>query len=190
MSSENYTDERRQYYRIDDSAIFSYRKLDDGILENHKQSSNTFEIVEIFSQINRQMSTSLGRICEHSADVASYLKGMDKKIELLVQMYLFNDDPLNNSSHRQLNIGAGGLAFGTDEKLEQDTLIAMDLILSTDLLCLHLTGNVIHISDNDSRDFAYRASVSFTNISDIEADQIMKHIMRIQAERLRLEKNL
>ncbi len=190
MSSENYTDERRQYYRIDDSAIFSYRKLPEGVLADQKASSNTFEMVELFSQINRQMSTSLGRICDHSADIASYLKGMDKKIELLVQMYLFNDTPLTNGSRRQLNLGAGGLAFGTDEKLEQDTLIAMDLILSTDLLCLHLTGKVLNISDNESGDFAYRASVSFTNISDIEADQIMKHIMRIQAERLRLEKNL
>ncbi len=140
--------------------------------------------------MNQQMSASLGRISDHSADVATYLKGLDNKIELLAQMYLFKDKQTDLEPHRQINLGAGGLAFGSDEKLKQGTLIAMDMILSTDLLCLHLTGRVIQISNEKNGDFPYRISVGFVDISDNEVDQIIKHIMRLQAEQLRAKREI
>ncbi len=192
MTTNVQPNERRQYYRIDDSAIFSYHVLkkersDDDQNEIEKVST-AFEMIELFGQMNQQMSVALGRISDHSADVATYLKGLDNKIELLAQMYLFKDNQSSLEPRRQINLGAGGLAFGSDEKLKQGTLIAMDMILSTDLLCLHLTGRVIQISNEKNGDFPYRISVGFVEISDAEVDQIIKHIMRLQAELLRAKR--
>jgi len=189
MSTNKELSERRQYYRIDDSGIFSYQVLNNSINDEQsnteKSTSAAFEAIELFSRINQQMSVALGRINEHSADIVTYLKGLDKKVELLAQMFLFKESGHNIDSRRQINLGAGGLAFATDEKLKQGTLIAMDMILSTDLLCLHLTGRVIQVSNNKDGDFPYRLSVGFTDISELEADQIIKHIMRMQSKRLR-----
>lgn len=190
MSSNTVINERRQYYRIDDSAIFSYQIIkkgadDDDKLKADEKVSAAFEMIELFSQMNQQMSVALGRISENSADIATYLKGLDKKVELLAQMYLFKENESNIEPHRQINLGAGGLAFGAHEKLKQGTLIAMDMILSTDLLCLHLTGRVIQISNDKDGDFPYRISIGFTDISESEIDQIIKHIMRLQSEQLR-----
>ena len=192
MTTNVQPNERRQYYRIDYSAIFSYHVLkkersDDDQNEIEKVST-AFEMIELFGQMNQQMSVALGRISDHSADVATYLKGLDNKIELLAQMYLFKDNQSSLEPRRQINLGAGGLAFGSDEKLKQGTLIAMDMILSTDLLCLHLTGRVIQISNEKNGDFPYRISVGFVEISDAEVDQIIKHIMRLQAELLRAKR--
>lgn len=187
--------ERRQYYRIDDSAIFSYRVLghesdqgqvlDAEDLESNKKVSAAFEMIEVFAQMNQQMAVTLGRISENSADVAGYLKSLDNKIEMLAQMCLFKDDQSGLEPRREINLGAGGLAFGSDEKLKQGTLIAMDLILTTDLLCLHLSGRVIQVSDQKEGDYPYRVSVGFTDIKESEIDQIIKHIMRLQSEQLR-----
>jgi len=195
MSDYNNSNERRQYYRIDDSAIFSYRVLDPESeqqpaqgqedLESSKKMSAAFEMIELFGHMNQQMSVTLGRISEGSADIASYLKSLDNKIEMLAQMCLFNDEQSSLEPRREINLGAGGLAFGTDEKLKQGTLIAMDLILATDLLCLHLTGRVIQVSNQKEGDYPYRVSVGFTDISETEVDQISKHIMRLQSEQLR-----
>jgi len=189
MSTNKELSERRQYYRIDDSGIFSYQVLNNSINDEQskteKSTSATFETIELFSQINQQMSVALGRINEHSADIAAYLKGLDKKVELLTQMFLFKESGHNIDSRRQINLSAGGLAFAADEKLKQGTLIAMDMILSTDLLCLHLTGRVIQVSNNKDGDFPYRVSVGFTDISELEVDQIIKHIMRMQSKHLR-----
>ena len=197
MSDNVQANERRQYYRIDDSAIFSYHILSNELdKESDKaqskeqdkadeKASSAFEMIELFGQVNQQMSVALGRISENSADIAAYLKGLDNKIELLAQMLFFKDSKTDLGSQRQINLGAGGLAFGCDEKLQQGTLIAMDLILSTDLLCLHLTGRVIQISNEKNSDFPYRISVGFVDVSDSEVDQIIKHIMRLQAEQLR-----
>jgi len=154
MNTNTQANERRQYYRINDSAIFSYYVLKDNMLNDEQDKeqlgdeklSTAFEMIELFGQMNQQMSVALGRISEHSADIATYLKGLDNKIELLAKMHLFQDKQSELEPQRQINLGAGGLAFGSDEKLKQGTLIAMDMILSTDLLCLHLTGRVIQIS--------------------------------------------
>lgn len=191
--SEHNNKERRQYYRIDDSAIFSYRLIKEGekadnqkgFTESDSQVSNAFEVLELFGQMNQQMSATLGRISENSSDVASYLKSLDNKIELLAQMLIFKKNQSGIEPRRQINLGAGGLAFGSDEKLKQGNLIAMDIILSTDLLCLHLTGRVIQVSSQTGGDYPYRVSVGFTNISDAEEDLIIKHIMRLQSEQLR-----
>lgn len=196
MSSNVQANERRQYYRIDDSAIFSYRILQKESDKEHskeqdkagEKTSTAFEMIELFGQMNQQMSVALGRISENSADIATYLKGLDNKVELLAQMYLFKDSDAGLEPQRQINLGAGGLAFGSDEKLKQGTLIAIDLILSTDLLCLHLTGRVIQASNEKNNNFPYRISVGFVEISDTEVDQIIKHIMRLQSEQLRARK--
>ncbi len=189
MSNNVQANERRQYYRIDDNAIFSYHVLNKEYSKVQDKAdekvSTAFEMMELFGQMNQQMGVALGRISENSADIAAYLKGLDNKIELLAQMYLFKDSDTDLEPQRQINLGAGGLAFGSDEKLKQGTLIAMDLILSTDLLCLHLTGRVIQSSNDKNGDFPYRISVGFVEISDAEVDQIIKHIMRLQSEQLR-----
>ncbi len=189
MSNNVQANERRQYYRIDDNAIFSYHVLNKEYSKVQDKAdekvSTAFEMMELFGQMNQQMGVALGRISENSADIAAYLKGLDNKIELLAQMYLFKDSDTDLEPQRQINLGAGGLAFGSDEKLKQGTLIAMDLILSTDLLCLHLTGRVIQICNEKNGDFPYRISVGFVEISDAEVDQIIKHIMRLQSEQLR-----
>ncbi|MCU7939075.1 MAG: hypothetical protein KZQ64_06950 [gamma proteobacterium symbiont of Bathyaustriella thionipta] len=64
----------------------------------------------------------------------------------------------------------------------------MDMILSTDLLCLHLTGRVIQVSNDKEGDYPYRISVGFTDISESEVDQIIKHIMRLQSGQLRAKR--
>jgi len=192
MSTDVQPNERRQYYRIDDSAIFSYHlvnKDSDKMQDKaHEKLSTAFEMIELFGQMNQQMGVSLGRISEHSADIAAYLKGLDNKVELLARMYLFKNNHTDIEPRRQINLGAGGLAFGSDEKLKQGTLITMDIILSTDLLCLHLTGRVIQISNETNGDFPYRISVGFVDITDIEVDKIIKHIMRLQSEQLRAKR--
>lgn len=191
MSVYNQSNERRQYYRIDDSAIFTYRVVDkkQDILDMDNPVSAAFEMIELFGQMNQQMRATLGRISESSPDIASYLKSLDNKIEMLAQMSLFKDHKSGLEPRRQINLGAGGVAFGLDEKIKQGTLLSMDMILSTDLLCLHLMGRVIQVSNEHQGDYPYRISVGFVDITDSQVDQIIKHIMRLQSEQLRAKRD-
>ncbi len=192
MSENNNINERRQYYRIDDSAVFSFSIVNENTLhrdlDENSTLSGSFEMMELFGQMNQQMKVCLGRICEHSPETASYLKNLDNKIELLAQMCLFKEQDSAPEARRQINLGAGGLAFGNDQKLKQGTLLSMNLILSTDLLCLRLKGRVLQASSQKEDNYPYRISVGFVDISDQEVDQIIRHIMRLQSEQLRAKK--
>ncbi len=190
--NENNINERRQYYRINDSTIFSYSIINENNLHSDvtEQSSlsSASEIIELFGHMNQQMKATLGRICERSPDTASYLKNMDSKIELLAQICLLQDQKSELQSRREINLGAGGLAFGNEEKLSQGTLLKINLVLSTDLLCLHLKGRVLQTSKQKEGNYPYRISVGFVDISDNEVDQIIRHIMRLQSEQLRAKR--
>ncbi len=191
MNNNNIND-RRQYYRIDDNAIFSYSIMDENTLHSNDSEdlnqSSAFEIIELFGHMNQQMKATLGRICEHSPDIASYLRNLDNKVELLAQICLLQDQKSPLESRREINLGAGGLAFGNDEKLSQGTLLKMNLLLSTDLLCLRLKGRVLQVSKQKEGHYPYRISVGFVDISDNEVDQIIRHIMRQQSEQLRAQR--
>ncbi len=117
MNNNNIND-RRQYYRIDDNAIFSYSIIDENTLHSNDledlNQSSAFEIIELFGHMNQQMKATLGRICEHSPDIVSYLRNLDNKVELLAQICLLQDQKSPLESRREINLGAGGLAFGND----------------------------------------------------------------------------
>ena len=91
MNQNTQITERRQYYRINDNVIFNYRIIqdDEKETEHDNKFSAAFEMIELFGQMNQQMRVTLGRISEKSADIASYLKSLDNKVELLAEMSLF-----------------------------------------------------------------------------------------------------
>ncbi|MCU7834033.1 MAG: PilZ domain-containing protein [gamma proteobacterium symbiont of Taylorina sp.] len=190
MNKNSQIDERRQYYRIDDDIIFNYRIIQEGniVPEQDKKVTAAFEMIELFGQMNLQMRVTLGRISERSADIASYLKSLDSKIELLAEMNLFKDDQSILHARQKINLGAGGLSFSTDESLKRGMLLAIDMILSTDLTCLHLTGQVVKVSNEKNNDCPYNISIAFSDITDPEEDKIIKHIMHLQSEQLRADR--
>jgi len=191
MNENNQPVERRQYYRINDNIIFNYRivQKENDVSEQNKKVSAAFEMIELFGQMNQQMRVTLGRIGEKSADIASYLKSLDSKIELLAEMNLFKEDQSILKARQEVNLGAGGLSFMTEEPLENGMLLAIDIILSTDLTCLHLTGQVVKVTDEKNSKPPYNISIAFTDITDFEEDKIIKHIMHLQSERLRTKTN-
>ena len=190
MNQDNQNSERRQYYRIDDHVIFTYRvlKKDSDVSELDKKGSAAFEMIELFGQMNQQMRVTLGRISEKSADIASYLKSLDNKIELLAELNLFKESQSSHGLRQKINIGAGGLSFSSNEDLKKGMFLSIDMILSTDLTCLHLTGKVVTVDTDKQDEDSHHVSIAFSDISDVQEDNIVKHIMHMQSEQLRAKR--
>jgi len=180
--------ERREYYRIEESILMAYSILDSNDESNLvDKADSSYEILSEFANVSTQMKTTLGRISERSADVASCLKSLDTKINLLAQVILVNGEEQNLSRH-DINISAGGLAFNTNESLDTDILLKIKLILPPDLSILILKGKVVSCIRQDNFQYPYQVSIEFTNLSDTDQDTIARHIMRLQAQQLRQRK--
>ena len=127
MKQNTQMTERRQYYRLNNNVIFNYRIIKDDETDTHDNTvSAAFEMIELFGQINQQMRTTMGRISEKSADIASYLKSLDSKLELLAEMSLFKESQSALGLRQNINLGAGGLSFCTGEDLKSGTLLGID----------------------------------------------------------------
>jgi len=180
--------DRREYYRIEESILMTYSIItSDEDLSSSDSTNSTLEIINEFSNVSAQMKASLGRISERSADIASCLKSLDTKINLLAQVLLVNGENQALKRHN-INISAGGLAFANQEAINDNAYLQLKLILPPDLSMLVIKGRVVSCKRQDDFDFPYQISVEFINLNDSEQDSIARHIMRLQAQQLRQRK--
>lgn len=180
--------DRREYYRIEESVLMSYSIVTtEDEAKNTQPADPSLDIINEFANVSAQMKTALGRIAERSPDVASCLKNLDTKINLLSQVMLMNNEEQTLTRHN-INISAGGLAFSSQKDINEGTLLRLKLLLPPDLSLMMQKGKVVSCIRQDNLEHPFQISVEFMDLSDSNQDAIARHIMRLQAQQLRQRK--
>ncbi len=183
-------DERREYFRIDDTIQVSYSLIEaqavpsdiDGYLENDR-----FGVMTRLQAISQHLSAPLHRIEQRDPDVADYLKALDQKINLLGQSFLAQEKDLLGQPSCPVNLSAGGLAMDVAERLTVGDLVKVKLLLLPSYTGVLAFGEVVGVeADPDApSDFPYHVRINFTLIRSVDQDALIRHIMRRQGEMLR-----
>jgi hypothetical protein len=187
-------DERREFFRIDDSIKISFRLLGPESMQPPDQSlqsggEDSLTIITRLQAISRQMSASLRRIEQRDADVADYLRALDEKITLLAQSFLADESSLTEQPSRSVNLGAGGLAMDSAEPLAMGSRIQIRLLLLPSYIGVVAFGEVVGVEQTtEDPDLPYRLHINFTHIPEHGRDALIRHILRRQADRLRRQR--
>jgi hypothetical protein len=187
-------DERREFFRIDDSILVSWRLIgaqqsSHGNTGLEQMPDESFTIITRLQAVTRQLSGSLHRIEQRDPDVADYLKALDEKITLLAQNFLADEIGVSGQAARSVNLSAGGLALDSREALQVGDQVEIKLLLLPSYTGVVALGEVIRISRTvESHDHAYRLHINFTHIRDSDRDALIGHILRRQGEMLRRER--
>ncbi len=177
--------ERRQYYRIDDEVILTYRVVEAFHLENIKLP-RLFHLTEQFSEISQQMKFTLSRIDAVNEDIGHYLRLLDKKLDTLAEMVLLDEVDENDEMPRyHVNLSAGGMAFPASEALHIGALLELNIILLPEMSGMMLQAKIMRISHFDDPKYPYRIAVAFQNVNPQYTDIIIKHVLNRQTEYLR-----
>ena len=189
-------DERREYFRIDDSILVNWRLIgapnhSHGTAGLERMGEGSFTIITRLQAISRHLSGSLHRIEQRDPDVADYLKALDEKITLLAQNFLADEVGMTGQAARSVNLSAGGLALDSREPLQVGDQVEIKILLLPSYTGVVALGEVIRITQaTETPDHPYRLHINFTHIRDSERDALIGHILRRQGEMLRREKEL
>jgi hypothetical protein len=183
-------DERREYFRIDDSIQVSYRLVDAASVPvdiDARLQNDRFSVMTRLQAISQHLSAAFHRIEQRDPDVADYLKALDQKIDLLGQSFLAEEQDLLGQPSRSVNLSAGGLAMDVVEKLTVGDMVEIKLLLLPSYTGVLAYGEVVGVDEvsNPQKGYNYHVRINFSLIRSSDQDALIRHIMRRQGEMLR-----
>ncbi|AYC33426.1 PilZ domain-containing protein [Pseudomonas cavernae] len=180
MSTQD-EDERREYYRIDDTIALEFTLLDGAeatASEALHDSSPLFNLLSELHLLDYESQHLLRHISERDRTLANYLKVINKRTDLLgqalAQNLLREIGPL-----RQVSMSEGGLGFDHPQPIALGSHLAMKMVLMPQALGLLVRAVVIHCQPQDNG--SYDIGTEFEAMSDAQRQLLARHILQKQA---------
>lgn len=178
--------ERRKYYRIEDSIALDFALLTEDQLssgEALKNDSALFNLLSDLHQVEFEAQHILRLITERDRNLANYLKVINKRIDLLGQVMTQNLLP-NIGQAQTVSLSEGGINFRHSQAIEKGCVLALKIVLLPQPLGLMLRARVVHCQALDQG--GYEIGTEFEELSDAQRQLLARHIFQKQALERRL----
>lgn len=182
MSTQD-TEDRREYYRIDDQIALQIRLPG----SHNEEDSLLFNLLGDLHLLEYEAQPLLRSVGETDRALSSYLKIMNKRIDLLGQV-LAQDLLKDLGPARTVSLSESGLAF-VDELIHPvGTLLSLKAVLLPQGFGLHVEARVLEHRDTAE---GVQTVTIFENLSDATRQILARHILHKQAlhRRLALQPN-
>lgn len=179
------TEERRRYFRIDDSMGVFYSQL--GAEEAKAFAQQTREQgshVDYAANFDNRIETLLNG-CKIQAPLAAELIGlMNKKLNFVIQQMDVDATLMKNVAYtlRQVNVSACGMAFSVEEPLSRGQKLQLDILLHPSELHVTAMANVVNCAAVDE---AYFVRLDFIEINSSDQELLIQHIVKCQGAQLK-----
>ncbi len=187
--------ERRSYFRIDESIALEFRDVPEVTANTaapELQFPNTASL-KLYAELRKldaENAVLFHQIREHSRNIAEYLQNLNRKIDLVSQQLMGESKPQPPAKTiKQVNLSEGGIAFGSSRSLEVNGFVALRLIFLPSNAGLVVFAKIIRCEPSTTGEFQIAAK--FHRINDTQQQLIGQQIMRAQmAEKRRSNQNL
>lgn len=195
--AQDTNEERRRYFRIDDTLRLTYRvvsqdELEDGLRKLEEGAVEQFTVMSSLTALNTQMAVHMRRIQNEDPDIALYLKALDQKIEILAQALVSQETTLLTQQGMPVNLSAGGMSLDVTEAHSPGQMLELKMLLLPSFTGLMTYAEVIRCDDppDEAREqgFSQRLHLEFIHMREQDQDLLIKHILRRQGDQLRAER--
>lgn len=189
-------DDRRNYFRIDDTVRLSLTRVPDDQLEarvdrlDHDLAGN-FTVMSSLAAITAQMTMGLRRIESRDPDLAAYLRAIDQKIEVIGRAFIAEESEVIAEHAVPVNLSAGGMCVGAHDAFAPGTHVEIRMLLFPSFTGLMIYGTVIDSTaptsqdSEDAQTFEQLVRVEFTHIREQDRELLIRHLLRRQSDQLR-----
>lgn len=177
------TEDRREYYRIDDVLALEILPLEDAETPSRNGSTRLFDLIGDLHQLDFEAQHLLRQIAENNRTLANYLKVQNKRIDLIGQA-LAQGVQNDVGPTREVVLSEGGISFANDTALEEGSLWTLKLVLMPQGLGLMLTARIASCQPLDNGRFSI--GTSFEALTDAHRQLLARHILQKQATARRL----
>ena len=189
------SDERREYFRIDDEVALDYRLIDsdevDRLLEKiRSQLVDRFTAASSFTATTRQMMNLIHKVQAQSPELARCLQAIDQKLNMIAQLFVSEEIKENKQDTREVNLSAGGVAFRAQHEIPVGSLLELRMVLFPSLVGILTISRVIHcerLNDSNSQ-FPWQLAVEYEHLKETDRELLVRHIMARETEQLRSQR--
>lgn len=189
------SDERREYFRIDDEVALDYRLIDnaevDRLLEKMRsQLVDRFTAASSFTATTRQMMNVIHKVQVQSPELARCLQAIDQKLNMIAQLFVSEEIKENKQDTREVNLSAGGVAFRAQHEIPVGSLLELRMVLFPSLVGILTISRVIHcerVNDGNPQ-FPWQLAVEYEHLKETDRELLVRHIMARETEQLRTQR--
>lgn len=188
------TEERRDYFRVEDMAQIQCLSIDRSsalanICPTAFSQQNNGKLIRELQEIDLDNTQLLRSIGDKNRDLEHYLKSINRKLELVAKQLVEATETNPGQQTQLVSISEGGLSFRSPAAYAEDSYLAVQLTLLPSHLSLVLFARIINCTkSHDTTDSDFSIGVSFVQLRDSDRQIIAKHIMQLQMAERR-EKN-
>ena len=172
--------ERREYFRVEDRALLRFQIIEAEAARNQPAESffddgELFWLMRELRTIERENHNLLRAIAEQSRDLAQYLRGINRKIDLLASAVLARD-PVQGALPQEISLSEGGLSLVVEPRLAVGCTLAFELTLLPEHVGVVGYAEVIANRDEPPQ----RTVLRFLRLPDADRQLIARHIFQVQ----------
>lgn len=182
-------EDRREWLRIDDRLLLEYRLFDEPADAMNLHLPPTTEDT-IATAVSKPTLDLLARAGETFADspLLPWVSKIDWMLETILRS-LVKSHPGSVAIARltNVNISAGGLGFSTPRHFQVDAVLVLKVILPP-FTMIEASARIIRVTAAEKGDTDFQVATQFIELPADDQEHIIRHILQVQAERLRARK--
>ena len=186
------SEERREYFRIDDEVALDYRLISPGEAELLREKIKSrvvdrFTVASSFTATSRQMTHVIYKVQNQSPELARCLQAIDQKLNMIAQLFVSEEMDLHEQSTREVNLSAGGISFRSQQEIRIDSLLELRMVLFPSLVGILTVSRAVQCERvNDANlKFPWQISVVYEHLRESDRELLVRHIMSKETQQPR-----
>jgi hypothetical protein len=188
---------RRNFCRIDDEVILSFRLLRDRessgetAADRPDASSDTFTLLSQVALHREHVQGLLRALRSESPRILRCISAIEERLELLESWVLLTQLAPCSDRPQTVRLSAGGMSFRTGSRLRADSVLALEIILLPSLTGILSRGRVLRSVRQLGGDgsLPYVTAVEFIDMKESTRDLITRHILAQEGRRRRRDRH-
>ena len=183
--------DRREYFCVDDQVALKYRVVNQAEIEDALERRNegyldTNAMASSFASTSMEMKHALEKCKRELPEVATYLEGLNGKVDLLIRLLAANSSELPDHPTHDVNLSASGVSFRVTQEVAGESLLEIKLLFFPSFLFVVTVGRVVRcVRDNEMEAYPYRLAIEFSHLEDSDREILIRHVLQKEASLLR-----
>jgi hypothetical protein len=190
--NSNRTDERREYFRIEDDIYLQWEVVSedeyaraDEILKNLTDSD--FSLSADFATLNNKFHPILNNIKQAHPDIAHYLELLNAKLDTLGHHLLQQQEVYSEQKLTHVNISASGVMYAADQPVTANSLLKLEYVLLPEKVGIITYGKVVNTTPLENGEHCIH--ISFEHMRTEDSELMIKHNLNTQMNMIRENKD-
>ncbi len=183
--------ERRNYFRLQDRVAIEIKPLDaeralDPAAPLADAGTRRFRLISELESLNAETQSLLSAISQRDPQMARFLRLMERKLHLIAEASIDQDDEPLPDNEQDVSLSAGGVSFSSRTPASPGEFLSIRMLLLPERAGLLLKSKVVSVRERDDH-FAVRCE--FINMSEAERAVITRHLMKSETRQRAMAAN-